>query len=145
MLLFRTTINNMKKYFDYSIFVLAAALGLFFIYKGVNKHFLSPCKTFGPESTIPLMYQEVVTGLCKSGFTTMIGVLQILSGALLIIPRLRLFGAILLMPVITSIFTLHLFLDNRPHEFVETGIPLAATVLIILYHFPKWKSIFARN
>jgi len=37
---------------------------------------------------------------------------------------------------------LHYFLDNRPHELVETGIPLAATILIIGYYYPKWKKIF---
>ncbi|GAA0876452.1 hypothetical protein GCM10009118_28620 [Wandonia haliotis] len=135
----------MNKYLSYVIFALSAALGLFFIYKGVNKHFLSECKVYGPDSTLPLEYRNVISALCQSGFTKIIGFLEVFSGILLLVPRTRLAGGILLMPVILTIFLLHAFLDNRPHELVETGIPLAVTLLVILYHYPKWKSILGKN
>lgn len=135
----------MKKSIPLLISVIAIALGLFFIYKGLNKHFLSPCKVYGPESTIPLEYQQVITHMCQSGMLMVVGFFQILSGILLIIPKTRLMGAIVLLPIIFNIFILHLFLDNRPEELVETGIPLLMTLVIIGYYFPVWKSLFVKR
>jgi len=132
----------MKRFFQVTIVVLSIALGLFLFIKASTKHFLSPCKVYGPESTIPLEYQQVISGMCNSGMLVVIGFFQVLSGILLVIPRTRLIGAIVLLPIIFNIFLLHYFLDNRPHELVETGIPLAATILIIGYYYPKWKKIF---
>lgn len=135
----------MKHILSMGIALIAVVLGLFFIYKGVNKHFLSPCKIYGPESSIPLEYQQVITNMCQSGMLRVIGFFQIFSGLLLLIPKTRLMGAIVLLPVIFNIFILHLFLDNRAHELVETGIPLTATILIIIYYFPIWKNLFVKR
>ncbi len=132
----------MKRGFELLMVVLSIILGLFFIYKGVNKHFLSPCKVYDETSTIPLAYQQVITGMCQSGMLKVVGFFQVLSGVLLLIPRTRLFGAIVLLPIIFNIFALHLFLDNRPEELVETGIPLAITLFIIGFHYKTWKNIF---
>lgn len=132
----------MNKVQNITTTLLSFLLGGFFIFKGVKKHFLSPCKVFDKTSTIPIEYQQVVTHLCESGFTTMVGFLQVLTGILLLIPKTRVLGAILLMPIIISIFSLHYFLDNRPHELVETGIPLAMNIAILLLSFNRWKSIF---
>ncbi|MFN3639489.1 MAG: hypothetical protein ACK4UK_01090 [Flavobacterium sp.] len=135
----------MRNFLSIVIALIAVILGLFFIYKGVNKHFLSPCKVFGPESTIPLEYQQVITNMCQSGMLKVIGFFQVVSGILLLIPKTRLVGAIVLLPIIFNIFILHLFLDNRPHELVETGIPLTATILIISHYFPIWKKLFVKR
>jgi len=132
---------TVKGKFEWTIAALSIALGIFFLYKGINKHWMSPCKTFGPESTIPLAYQQVMTALCQSGFLKLIGALQAISGILLFIPRTRLFGAILLFPIILNIFLMHLFMDNRPDELVETGLPLLVTILILAFHYPKWKHL----
>lgn len=134
----------MKNIYKIIIATAAVLLGIFFIYKGVNKHFLNPCKIYDAESTIPVPYQQVVTGMCQSGMLKVVGFFEVLSGLLLLIPRTRLLGAIVLLPVIFNIFILHLFLDNRPHELVETGIPLLATVMIIIDKYPVWKKILSR-
>lgn len=134
----------MQKKISYVIAVLSIVLGLFFIYKGLNKHFLNPCKVYDATSTIPLAYQQVITGMCQSGMLKVVGFFQILSGILLIIPRTRLFGAITLLPIIFNIFCLHLFLDNRPEELVETGIPLAMNLAILVLFYPKWKVLFQK-
>lgn len=134
----------MKRGLELLIVVVSIVLGLFFIYKGVNKHFLSPCKVYDETSTIPLAYQQVITGMCQSGMLKVVGFFQVLSGILLLIPRTRLLGAIVLLPIIFNIFILHLFLDNRPEELVETGIPLAFTLIIIGFHYKVWKNIFLK-
>jgi len=129
----------MKKFTSLFIFILSTILGAFFIYKGLNKHFLSPCKVYDAASTIPLAYQQVITGMCESGMLKVVGFFQILSGLLLVIPKTRIIGAMMLLPIIFNIFILHFFLDNRPEELVETGIPLLATIVILIFYFPKWK------
>lgn len=129
----------MKPLYPILMALLGAALGVFFIYKGVDKHFLSPCKVYGPDSTLPQDYMNLMNALCSSGFTKVTGFFEVLAGLLLIFQRTRLLGAILLMPVITTIFLFHLLIDNRPHELVETGIPLAATLLILMYHYKDWR------
>ena len=129
----------MKPLFPILMALLGAALGVFFVYKGVDKHFLSPCKVYGPDSTLPQDYMNLMNALCHSGFTKVVGGVQILAGALLVFPRTRLLGVILLLPVIITIFLFHLLIDNRPHELVETGVPLAAAILILLYHYKDWR------
>jgi len=126
--------------------LLGAALGVFFAYKGVDKHFLSPCKVYGPDSTLPQDYMNLMTALCGSGFTKIVGFFEVLAGLLLVFPRTRLLGTILIMPVISTIFLFHLLIDNRPDELIETGIPLAATVLILLSHYKDWRfMLFGRR
>jgi putative oxidoreductase len=132
----------MKKTTDLILLVLGALLGGFFVYKGINKHWLSECKVYGPDSTIPLEYQQVITAFCKSGFFKVVGAIQALSGLLLIIPKTRLLGAALLLPVAINMFLIHFFLDNRPEELWETGIPLAMILAIILLNLGKVKRIF---
>lgn len=135
----------MKTFLPILVAVLSAALGIFFIYKGVDKHFLSPCKVYGPDSTLPQEYMNLMSALCGSGFTKIVGFLEVLAGVLLVFPRTRLLGVIILLPVIISIFLLHAFVDNRPHELVETGIPLAIAVLIFAYHYNDWKGIIVKK
>ncbi|WP_306567279.1 DoxX family protein [Flavobacterium lindanitolerans] len=133
----------MKKAIHYSVVGLAIILGVFFVYKGLNKHFLSECKVYEPDSPLPLNYRNLITALCTSGFTKVVGFLEIASGILLIIPRTRLLGSIILLPVIITIFLFHLLIDNRPHELVETGIPLLAAILVFASYYNVWKVIVA--
>jgi putative oxidoreductase len=129
----------------YRLFItlLSIALGIFFIYKGIDKHFLSPCKIYDSSSTIPIAYQNLITSLCSSGYTKIVGALQVLSGILLVVPRTRLLGSMILLPIILNIFLFHLLLDNRPMELVETGIPLVANILILASFYKKWKVIIS--
>jgi hypothetical protein len=129
----------MKPLYPILMALLGAALGAFFIYKGVDKHFISPCKVYGPESTLPQDYINLMTTLCSSGFTKVVGSLEVFAGILLVFPRTRLLGNIILLPVISTIFLFHLLIDNRPDELVETGVPLAAAVLLLIYHYKDWR------
>jgi len=54
-----------------------------------------------------------------------------------------LLGSIVLLPVIITIFLFHLLIDNRPHELVETGIPLLAAILVFASYYNVWKVIVA--
>jgi uncharacterized membrane protein YphA (DoxX/SURF4 family) len=131
----------MNKWKYYLIWTVSILLSVFFIYKGLTKHILGECKVYPADTSIPQDYINVINALCYSGFLKVIGVFQILSGLLLIIPRTRLIGALLLLPIILNIFMLHLFLDNRPEELVETGIPLFLNLLLLILMYDKWRKI----
>lgn len=132
----------MQKTINYFILIAAILVGSFFIYKGITKHLLGNCKIYESDSTIPIMYQQVITAFCKSGFFKMIGFFQVLSGVLLVIPKTRLVGALLLMPIIFNIFTIHLFLDNRPEELIISGVPLLLTLIIVFQNSRKILKLF---
>lgn len=135
----------MKKPANYVILILSIVLGLFFIYKGINKNLISPCKVYDASSTIPVAYQNLMTSLCTTGYMKIIGSLEVLCGLLLIFPRTRLLGSIIFMPIILNIFLFHLIIDNRPHELIETGIPLLANIIIFAYYYPRWKNLLWVN
>lgn len=136
---FKMVRNNIK---SLTTFVCATYLGIFFIYKGIKKHWLSACKIFPENSTIPLDYQNLMNAFCHSGFTKMLGLFQVLAGILLCIPKTRLLGAFILLPICVNIFAIHLFIDNRPHELIETGIPLFLNLMIIFFNFKLVKNLF---
>ena len=129
----------MKPLYPILMALLGAALGVFFVYKGVDKHFISPCKVYGSESTLPQDYINLMSVLCSSGFTKVVGSLEVFAGILLVFPRTRLLGSIVLLPVISTIFLFHLLIDNRPDELIETGVPLAAAALMLIYHYKDWR------
>ncbi len=131
----------MKKIPFYLIFALSIVLGIYFIYKGFTRNLIPPCRVYDETSTLPIHYRNLNDALCQSGFMKIIGALEVLSGLLLVFPKTRLLGNILLMPVIITIFLFHAIIDNRPHELVETGIPLLINVLIFAYYYPKWKDL----
>lgn len=134
----------MKFFLPVLISMLSAALGIFFIYKGIDRHFLSPCTAFTQNSTFSSNYSQLITTLCDSGFLFIVGIIEIVAGILLIFPKTRFGGILLIMPVIITIFLFHLMIDNRPFELIQSGIPLAATLLIFASHQKNLKLIMAR-
>ncbi|MCH2215105.1 MAG: hypothetical protein MK086_08050 [Flavobacteriales bacterium] len=93
----------------------------------------------------PVGYWVMMNSMKKSGFLKVIGVLQILSAGLIFIPRTRLVGLLLLMPVTVNIFLLHLFLDNRPFENVQTGIFLGINLMLVLYYIDRLKYFLMKS
>lgn len=127
--------------------LFAVLLALFFMYAGVKKFIPKPPR---PEDKValveavssgvyapPVAFKLTVKSMGQTGFLKMVGVFQILAGLLMLIPQTRLGGLFILLPVILNIFTLHLFLDNRPDENIETGLFLALTVLLIAFYHQK--------
>jgi uncharacterized membrane protein YphA (DoxX/SURF4 family) len=86
----------------------------------------------------PFGYDITMNTMRQSGFIKFIGLFQILSGLLMFIPNTRMAGLLMLLPIILNIFLMHVFFDNRPHENIETGRLLAATVILLLFY---WKSL----
>jgi UPF0716 family protein affecting phage T7 exclusion len=133
-------------------------LGLFFVNAGVKK-FVPKNRPVKPEMVVawqqavtdnrfesPVSFQLTMASFRQSGFFKMIGVLQLLSAVLLLIPRTRRAGLLLLLPVTINIFTMHLFMDNRMDENIETGLVLMANLLLLLpYVRPLWHHVFGET
>ena len=130
---------------------LTVLLAIFFIYKGIDKLPIK-LKDISKEeivSTIidnnsyeaPVGYKITMNTMRQSGFLRMISIFQILAGILMIIPKTRMLGLLILLPIIFNIFFMHVFFDNRMHENIETGILLALNVSLCSYYYNRLKQI----
>ena len=130
---------------------LTVLLAIFFIYKGIDKLPIK-LKDISKEeivSTIidnnsyepPVGYKITMNTMRQSGFLRMISIFQILAGILMIIPKTRMLGLLILLPIIFNIFFMHVFFDNRMHENIETGILLALNIGLCLYYYNRLKQI----
>jgi putative oxidoreductase len=130
---------------------LTVLLAIFFMYKGIDKLPVK-LKDISKEeivSTIidnnsyeaPVGYKITMNTMRQSGFLRMISIFQILAGILMIIPKTRMLGLLILLPIIFNIFFMHVFFDNRMHENIETGILLALNVSLCSYYYNRLKQI----
>ena len=130
---------------------LTVLLAIFFMYKGIDKLPIK-LKDISKEeivSTIidnnsyeaPVGYKITMNTMRQSGFLRMISIFQILAGILMIIPKTRMLGLLILLPIIFNIFFMHVFFDNRMHENIETGILLALNVGLCSYYYNRLKQI----
>jgi len=129
--------------------ILSIGLGLFFMYAGAKKFIPKPPRQDANAKTElvtavqnddysnPTTFKLAVKMLKVSGFLKMVGVLQILSGLLILLPKTRLGGLIFLLPITLNIFCIHLFMDNRMDENIETGLFFALNLLLLLAYSKK--------
>jgi len=89
----------------------------------------------------PVGYKITMNTMRQSGFLKMISIFQILAGILMIIPKTRMLGLLILLPIIFNIFFMHVFFDNRMHENIETGILLALNVGLCSYYYKRLNQI----
>lgn len=130
---------------------LTVLLAIFFMYKGIDKLPIK-LKDISKEEIIstiidnnsyeaPVGYKITMNTMRQSGFLRMISIFQILAGILMIIPKTRMLGLLILLPIIFNIFFMHVFFDNRMHENIETGILLALNVGLCSYYYHRLKQI----
>lgn len=112
--------------------LICAGLDLFFIYAGGKKIFLPPAPRPDGPSAVPQAFIDLIRALKAAGpYMTMIGWLQFIAGGLLLVPRTRLMGALLLAPITFNIFVFHLLLDDRWDEYILTGSLLFVNLFIV--------------
>ena len=130
---------------------LTVLLAIFFMYKGIDKLPIK-LKDISKEeivSTIidnnsyeaPVGYKITMNTMRQSGFLRMISIFQILAGILMIIPKTRMLGLLILLPIIFNIFFMHVFFDNRMHENIETGILLVINIGLCSYYYKRLNQI----
>lgn len=102
--------------------VLAILLALVLMNAGLNKFFnYMPVSENLPEA----MANDFMAMAEISWLMPLIAVIEILSGLLLILPKTRALGAIVIFPVMVGILLTHLFVDT-------SGLPLALVFWFIL-------------
>lgn len=116
--------------------IIRIVLGLMLVLFGLNK-FLG----FIPLPELPSQASSFMDSLGKTGYVLkIVGVLEILIGALLLLKKWVPFALVLLAPISINIVLFHLFLD-----VVGIGGALLVFVLngmLIYKHWPSYKSLF---
>lgn len=108
-------------------FVLSLLFGLMFINAGLNKFFYYMPM---PEN-LPEKMQKAMTAFTEIGWIMpLVGAVEVLGGVLIIIPRFRALGAIIILPVMVGILLTNIVQDS-------SGLPLvlilSAILILIMY------------
>jgi putative oxidoreductase len=104
------------------LFVFSLLFGLMFINSGLNKIFqYMPMPKDMPEN----MMKVVEAFGAIVWLMPLIAVVEIIAGVLVIIPKYRALGAIMIFPIMIGILLTHIF--NAP-----SGLPIALILLAIL-------------
>ena len=106
------------------LFVLCLLAGLMFINAGLNKFFnYMPAPKEMPEKMV-----KVMTAFMEIGWLMpLVGAMEILGGLLLIIPRTRALGAIIIVPILTGILLANI-------SMAPSGLPIVfALIAVILW------------
>ena len=113
--------------------VVGGLFGLAFIIFGLNffvpLSFL-PKPTPPPEGSHAAMFMGA---LYPSGYLAFVKVLEILGGVLTAIPKTRVFGMFLLVPILVNIMCFHLFFKTgRLFDPMHIGLVVLAAAILIM-------------
>jgi uncharacterized membrane protein YphA (DoxX/SURF4 family) len=104
------------------LFVLCVLAGLMFINAGLNKFFqYMPMPKDMPDKMVKVMMAFGEIGWLMP----LVGTFEVIGGVLLIIPRTRALGAIVLVPILTGIL-----LSNI--SMAPSGLPIVFALIAIL-------------
>lgn len=121
--------------------IMGFFLGLYFIFKGVTINFSPSCENWTEPITYDYVY--LITIFCKSGFFQVVGILVVLGGLLTIIPKCRVIGCFILLPISLNLFLFQLMINNNPKELLSIGVVLGVNLIILFYHEKKWLPAFS--
>ncbi len=144
--------KNLKT-LKYFIVAVRIALGLLFVYAGVQKFAKATPKekpTTEQREVVKAVPENVVKirayigGLKQTEFFwPMLGVAEILCGVLLLSQVFALLGAVMLVPLTLNIFLFEVFLGGGDiMEIIVHGLYLLGNLLIIAYGYPRLKLAF---
>jgi uncharacterized membrane protein YphA (DoxX/SURF4 family) len=108
-----------------AIHIAAALLGLMFLSASVMVLFkLGPTPPAPPEGTPPAQF---MAAFVPTGYLTFVKVLELLGGLLVIIPRTRNLGLLVLGPIIVNILAFHIFVTGG----VGLGSPMLLGICVL--------------
>ena len=137
----------MQKALKIGVVAIRIALGLLFVYAGIQKFIPKERPPAKPGVELPVHVQQMkayIGGLKQTGyFWPMLGVVEIAAGIMLLSQVLALLGAFVLLPVSLNIFLFHACLEpHDTNELLLTGLYLLANLLLILREYPTLKPVF---
>ena len=118
--------NNFKPMKDKILLVVAGLFGLMMLNSGLNK-FLQymPMPELSPEAG------QTIGAFVQSGWLFgLVAVAEIIGGILIIIPKTRALGAIIIFPVMMGILLFHIV--QAPEALVMTLVLFAINVWVII-------------
>lgn len=119
------------------LFVFSLLFGLIFINSGLNKIFqYMPMPKDMPEN----MMKVVEAFGAIVWLMPLIAVVEIIGGILVIIPKYRALGAIMIFPIMIGILMTHIF--NAPSGLPIALILLAVLAWIMIENRAKYTSLF---
>lgn len=115
--------------------VLYLLFGLMFIHAGLNK-FLNymPMPELTPSQAAFFQAFASITWMIP-----LVAVIEIIGGMLIIIPRTRALGAIVILPVMVGILIHHIFLDQS--GLIIAIVLMAINILAIYDNWNKYESL----
>ena len=115
------------------LFVVSLLFGLMFINSGLNKFFeYMPMPKDLPQGLIKLM----ATFMEIKWLIPLIGTVEIIGGILIIIPRYRALGAIVIFPLMVGILLTHIV--NAPSGLILAIVLLAINLWLIIENREKY-------
>ncbi len=114
------------------LFVISLLFGLMMINGGLNK-FLN----YIPMQEMPEAATKLMAGFMESGWIMpLIAIVEIIAGILIIIPKTRALGAIMIFPIVIGIVLVHIVQD--PANMIMGFVLLAINLWIIFENREKY-------
>jgi hypothetical protein len=144
---------KLLKFIKITHLTVSLALALFFLNAGIKKFIPKPkrnileetIKDFNSRSfNKPHTFKITMKMFKESGFFYFVGAFQILSSILIIFKPTKLLGLLCLLPITINIFILHLLMDNRISENIETGLILIVNALLIFFYINKFRPLIIK-
>ena len=111
--------------------IAAALLGMLFIFASVMVLFkLGPTPPPPPDGTPPAQF---MAAFGPTGYLTFVKVFELLGGLLVIIPRTRNLGLLVLGPVIVNILAFHIFVTGGQGLWSPMLMGICALALFLLW------------
>lgn len=111
--------------------ILAGLLGFAFVAIGIMFLFkLGPTPPPPAAGTPPALFMGAMV---PTGYMAFVKVLEIIGGLLVIVPRTRNFGLLILGPIIVNILAFHAFIDQGKGLFDPPVLVLSAIALFLLW------------
>ena len=111
--------------------LLAGLLGFAFVAGGLMFLLkLGPTPPPPAAETPPALFMEAFV---PTGYMAFVKVLEVLGGLLVIVPRTRNFGLLILGPIIVNILAFHLFLNRGVGLFDPAVIVISGIALFLLW------------
>lgn len=109
--------------------IAALLLGLAFVYFGLS--FFIPAIAPSTKPTHSPEAMSMIGAMYQSGYLSFVKVLEITGGVLLLLPRVRAWGLLIIGPILLNILAIHVFLDKDYTNVLVLG--LSALALVVAY------------
>ena len=126
-----------KKIFKLLTWVTRILLFLGFLPSGLKKLLGERFTLLGVDTAVGFFFEA----LYRTGFYWIfLGLIQLLAGLLLLIPKTSFLGAILYLPIIINIFIIVVSMNFKGTPYIA-GLMLLANLYLIFWDYKKSKSI----